>query len=370
VLKIGERFGNYELLERLNAGGSDIVYRARELSLGRPVALRLIPPQVAPDATARARLNREVTVLAALDQPNVAPIYEVGEHDGMLFVATRWIDGLPLQNLVEKDGPLSPRRAVRMVGQVAAALEVAHAHGIAHRAVRPSSVLVTSTDFVYLTDFGLARRSGDITGLTVQEQLLGQSDYVAPEYIAGQEAGRPADIYGLGGVLYFALTGEVPFPAPNSSAKLYAHTSTPPPAPSRLRPDTPPGLDAVVQRALSKSPDDRQPSAAEFAFEASGAVGLSSPPWVAITPPGPVPERPGEPARAPDAPARAPAAPADEREARSLPASGTSPQSNDGFSERVIYGRHKRVNGRLVGWALGLVLFAAAPVALLIAALH
>jgi serine/threonine protein kinase len=387
VLRIGQRFGDYELQERLGDGGSGVVYRAREISLGRPVALRIIPPQTAPDATTRARLNREVTLLAALDHPNVVPVYEVGEQDGMLFVATRWINGRTLDTVVAEEGALSPRRAVRIVNQVAGALQAAHEGGIAHRGVRPSSALVTDTDFVYLTDFGLARRSGDMTGLTVQEQLLDKYDFVAPEYIAGQEVDGRADIYGLGGVLYFALTGEVPFPAPNPSAKLYAHTASPAPAPSRLNPDVPSGLDEVVQRAMAKAPEDRQDSAAQFAFEAASAVEMSSPPWSAhheaapsrLAPSpqlAPSPTHEPEPAAPPSSdrsidaePAvlarserfRAPAEP----EPEPRPGAGS-----DGFTEQVIYGHQKRVRARVMAWAVALVAFVAAPVALLIAALH
>jgi serine/threonine protein kinase len=181
-------------------------------------------------------------------------------------------------------GLIQEGRSLRIVSQAASALQAAHDAGIIHRAVRPSSVLLTRSDFVYLTDFGLARRRGDMTGLTVQEQLLGGYDFVAPEYIGGQEIDGGADIYGLGGALYFTLTGQVPFPAANPSAKLSAHTSSPPPRVSELRPDIPRELDAVVQRAMAKSPDERQRSAGEFAFEAAGAVGLSSPPWTAGSP--------------------------------------------------------------------------------------
>lgn len=369
MLRVGQRFGDYELLERLGDGGSGVVYRAEESSLGRPVALRLIPSQVAPDATTRARLNREVTLLAALDHPNVVPVYEVGEREGMLFVATRWIDGRTLEALAAEESPVSPRRAVRLVSQVASALQAAHDAGIIHRAVRPSSVLVTGTDFVYLTDFGLARRRGDMTGLTVQEQLLGRYDFVAPEYIAGQEIDRCVDIYGLGGVLYFTLTGQVPFPAPNPSAKLYAHTSSPPPRASELRPDIPPELDAVVQRAMAKSPEERQQSAAEFAFEAAGAVGLSSPPWTAGRSQ-PRPQHRSEHRELPPRPAMSapePVVPASsERQGGRRPA-----QSEDGFTDPVIYGRrHRGLRPHLAAWALALVLFVAAPVALLIAVLH
>ncbi|HET9719217.1 MAG TPA: serine/threonine-protein kinase [Solirubrobacteraceae bacterium] len=411
MLKAGQRFGNYELLERLGDGGMGVIYRAVETSLGRQVALRLIPPQAAPDGTTRARLNREVTLLAGLDHPNVVPVYEVGERDGMLFVATRWIDGRTLEEVVSSEGPLDLRRAVRIVNQVASALQAAHDGGILHRAIRPSNVLLTATDFVYLTDFGLARRQGDMTGLTVQQQLLDRYDFVAPEYVAGQTVDERADIYGLGGVLYFVLTGQVPYPEANPSAKLYAHTSAPAPVPSRLRPDVPHELDAVVQRAMAKSPDERQRSAAEFAFEASGAVGLSSPPWTARRSRGQLaPPAPGPPAGAPageDGSHAGRPAPRDgsadahsglrdrdggdrfdsDRDGYSrlgqwdADGDGRSLESDGRFTEPVrVYGRRGRSRSpsrspspsrsRLLAWSLILIVFLAAPVALLVAVLH
>ena len=171
------------------------------------------------------------------------------------------------------------KRAVVIVDQVASALAAAHREGVTHRSVKPSSVLVASGDRVYLTDFHLARRATDPSGLTVQEQLLGSPDYVAPEYIEGAAADARADIYGLGCLLYETLTGEVPYPSPRRAAKLYVHASSRPPSARALRADVPEPLDGVIITALRKDPDDRQPSAAEFALEAAQAIGLPAPLW-------------------------------------------------------------------------------------------
>jgi serine/threonine protein kinase len=192
----GGRFAGFELKERVGEGGIGLVYRARDLRLGREVALRIIGAEIARDAVTRARLNRESLTLASVDHPNVVPIYDAGESDGRLYVVTRWVDGVDLGTLVHQHGPLVPRRAVRIVNQVASALQAAHDLGIMHRSVRPSSVLVTETDHAYLTDFGLARRASDLTGLTMQEHLLESFDYLAPEYIEGAPADKRVDIYG------------------------------------------------------------------------------------------------------------------------------------------------------------------------------
>ena len=257
-----------------------VIFKARDPRLQRDVALRIVGSQVAGDAVTRARLNRESTVLASVDHPNVVPIYDAGEWDGRLFIASRWVNGTSLSELVREQGPLDPRRAVRIVNQVASALEAAHALGIMHRNVKPSSVLVTNTDHAYLTDFGLARRASDLTGLTMQHSLAESFDYLAPEYLEGDPVDARVDIYGLGCVLYEALTGEVPYPEPTPAAKMYAHRSADPPSPRARRPDLSPALDAVVRRAMAKDPSQRHQTPGEFAIEAAGAVQMSAPPWV------------------------------------------------------------------------------------------
>lgn len=372
-------------------GQSDIgvVYKARDLRLQRSVALRIVMRDVAHDPLARARLNRESTALAALDHPNVAPIYEAGEQDGMIYIASRWIDGIGLGTLVRREGPLSARRAVRILTQVASALQVAHGLGIIHRGVKPSSILVTSTDHAYLTDFGVARRLSDLTGLTVQEQLHEKFDYVAPEYIAGTRIDARVDIYGLGCSLYEALTAEVPYPTSGAAGKMYAHASAQPASPRRVRSEVPERLDAVVQRALAKDPADRQQSPAEFALEAAGAVDLSAPLW-ASNPSRHVASRntlsrgaaviqeerrQHRDDQAPDVSSQRPLAvpagatvPARERSIAAdvavAPEESAVPVRD--YYEPVFFLRPQRRARRVVLWALAVALFLAAPLALLL----
>jgi serine/threonine protein kinase len=279
MIRSGQRFAGYELQERLGESGMGVLYKARDVTLQRSVALRIIPPELSGDALTRARLNRESTLLASLNHPNVAPIFEAGVYEGSMFIATQWVEGVNLNTLVRQEGPLQPRRAGRLANQIASALQAAHEHGVMHRDVKPSNVQVTATDHAYLTNFGVARRTTDISGLTRQDQLLETFDCVAPEYIQGTEVDRRVDIYGLGCVLYQALTGEVPYPRPGPAAKMYAHLSADPPSARARNPEVPEQLDAVVKRALAKDPAERQQTPAEFALETTGALEMSAPPW-------------------------------------------------------------------------------------------
>ncbi|HTT28314.1 MAG TPA: protein kinase [Solirubrobacteraceae bacterium] len=366
AIAAGERFAGFEIAERLGDGGMGVIFKARDSRLDREVALRIIGVEAAGDSVTRARLNRESTALASVDHPNVVPIYEAGEYDGRLFIASRWVNGTDFGALVREQGPLDPRRAVRIVNQVASALHAAHALGIMHRNVKPSSVLVTETDHAYLTDFGVARRASDLTGLTMQEHLVGSFDYLAPEYLEGGPVDARVDIYGLGCVLYEALTGDVPYPEPTPAAKMYAHRSTDPPSVRARRPEVPMALDAVVRRAMSKDPTERHQTPGEFATEAAGAVQMSAPPWVTVPPA--LGALDGESQDAPEAVPLA-RAPSGQGEG---PGQGAGTAEENGaapgeWDEPAYYAAPRPNPGRR--WALGLavLLFIAAPVALVIA---
>ena len=276
-LGVGQTFAGYELQELVNEGPIGAVYKARDVRLQRTVALRIIAPDQTDDPVTRARLNREATAIARVDYPNVLPIHEVGEHEGRLFIASAWVDGRRLNTLVHDEGPLEPGRAVRLVNQAARALQATHDHGILHRNVRPSSMLVNPSDHLHLTDFEYARPLTAESLVVLQEQLLEEVAYLAPEYITGEAADFRADIYGLGCVLYLALTGEVPFPAATVAAKVYAHRFSDPPSARGRRPQVPDALDAVIAHAMAKAPSERQHSAGEFAIEAAAAMHMRPP---------------------------------------------------------------------------------------------
>jgi serine/threonine protein kinase len=273
VLAPGTTFAGYEIESVVGSGGVGVLYRARQLRLNRPVALKLVEPAIAVDPLVRERLRREARTVAALDHPNVVPLYEAGEENGAVYIVTRWIDGTELGALIRRDHPVRPARAARIAAQIASALEVAHEKGLIHRDVKPSNAIVTSEDHVYITDFGLTKRAASMSGFTAAGQMLGTVDYAAPEQIEGGEAGPRGDVYGLACVLYEILTGAAPFAGETGGmAKMWAQLNADPPSVREQRPDVPPELDAAIARGLAKRPDDR-PTAAAFGAAILTAVG-------------------------------------------------------------------------------------------------
>jgi serine/threonine protein kinase len=273
VLPPGSTIAGYEVETVVGSGGIGILYRARQLRLNRPVALKVVDPETAAEPVVRERLRREARTVAALDHPNVVPLYEAGEEDGTVYIVTRWIDGTELGELIRRDSPIRFTRAARFAAQIASALEVAHEKGLVHRDVKPSNVLVTAEDHVYLTDFGLTKRAGSASGFTGAQQMLGTIDYVAPEQIEGGETDNRGDVYGLACVLYEMLTGAAPFAGETGGmAKMWAHLNAEPPSVRDQRLDVPEELDAVIRQGLAKRPADR-PTAAAFGAQVLRAVG-------------------------------------------------------------------------------------------------
>jgi serine/threonine protein kinase len=273
VLSPGSTFGGYEVESVVGLGGIGILYRARQVRLDRPVALKLVEADVARDPVVRERLRREARMVAALDHPNVVPLYEAGEKDGTVYIVTRWVEGTELGTLIHEGGPLEAGRAARTAAQIAAALEMAHEKGLVHRDVKPSNVILTSEGHVYLTDFGLAKRTETAAGLTAADQMLGTVDYVAPEQLEGSEPDARGDIYALGCVLFEMLIGEPPFAGQvGGMGKMWAHVNAEVPPVRERRPDVPPALEDVVRSAMAKAPDGR-PTAAAFRASLLAAAG-------------------------------------------------------------------------------------------------
>ncbi len=268
----------YRLVQAVGRGGMGIVYRAEQLSLGRLVAIKLITPERAHDELFRDRFKFESRVAASIEHANVIPVYEAGEDDGLLFIAMRLVDGIDLAQLLALQGPLEPVRGAELIGQLAAALDAAHAHGLVHRDVKPANLLLTfdRPQHLYLTDFGVAMRAEKSVEIDRRERIVGTFDYLAPEQIQGNVVGPGADIYALACVLHHCLTGQAPFAREHEGAKLWAHLNADPPAPSRIRPELPGALDDVVRRGLAKDPDARFQSAAELAAACARALGLES----------------------------------------------------------------------------------------------
>jgi serine/threonine protein kinase len=265
-------FGRYRLWGLLGRGGMGEVYRAYDTGRDRIVALKLLPPQLAGDADFIARFRRESRLAARLRDPHVVPIHDFGEVDGRLFIDMRLVEGTDLAALLAERHRMEPGRAVHLVSQVAAALDAAHRDGLVHRDVKPSNVLVTEEDHVYLTDFGIAH-STDATALTGTGTALGTIQYMAPERFLHGRGDRRMDVYSLGCLLYEVLTGRRPFEGDEVPAQMYAHVHLPPPRPSALVPGLPPALDDVVVRAMAKDPAERFDTAGALAAAARVALG-------------------------------------------------------------------------------------------------
>ena len=272
-LQPGSEFAGHRIEAVAGRGGMGVVYRAVQLTLNRTVAVKVLPADLADTEQFRERFRVESELAASISHANVIPIFDAGEEEGSLYVTMRYVDGTDLRELVAR-GPLEPRAAVAIVDQAAAALDAAHARGLVHRDVKPGNVLIEDpggTDHVYLTDFGLTKQVSADPGLTETGNWLGTVDYAAPEQIRAKPVDARADVYALGGVLYWALSGRVPYPRDNDLAKMYAHLNDPPPELTGAAAH--PALQDVIARAMAKDPADRYASAGELGRAAVAAVG-------------------------------------------------------------------------------------------------
>ncbi|HEY0280816.1 MAG TPA: serine/threonine-protein kinase, partial [Solirubrobacterales bacterium] len=261
-LAVGDEVAGYRIDARIARGGMGVVYRATHLGLDRPVALKVIARELAGDASFRDRFLTESRLAARLDHPAVVPVYDSREVDGELIVAMRLVAGGDLRALIERDGPLSPARATALLGQVAAALDAAHAAGIVHRDVKPHNVLVEG-ERAYLSDFGLAKAIDDSGGDQVAS-VVGTVAYMSPEQWRGEAVGPPADIYSLGCVLFEAVTGVVP----------YARADADPETTPRM----PAGLEGAIEKATAPNPADRFRTAIELIDAARAGEGEATRP--------------------------------------------------------------------------------------------
>ncbi|MFE7932465.1 serine/threonine-protein kinase [Streptomyces sp. NPDC057456] len=270
---VGRRIAGYRIEGEIGRGGMAVVYRAHDLRLDRTVALKLLAPELARNDVFRKRFTHESRVAAAIDHPHIVPVFEADETDGVLYIAMRYVEGSDLRHLLDREGPLPPATAVRIAAQVASALDAAHEHGLVHRDVKPGNILVargTDSDHpehVYLTDFGLTKKSLSLTGFTSVGQFVGTLDYVAPEQISGQPVDGRCDVYGLACVVYECLAGGPPFLRDDDVALLWAHQKADPPPLTEARPGLPPHMDAVFARALAKSPEARHDTCGAFVAE-------------------------------------------------------------------------------------------------------
>jgi serine/threonine-protein kinase len=271
---IGSDFLGYRLEELIGRGGMGVVYRAYDLRLKRPVALKLVAPKLAEDERFRERFARESELVMSLEHPNVVPIYDAGDVDGRVYLAMRLVDGNDLGSLLRTEGALEPARAMTICTQVAAALDAAHTHGLVHRDVKPSNVLLDSSQHVYLADFGLTRRLDDEAPELGTDNVVGTPAYLAPEQLEGGPADGRTDIYSLGCVLFECLTGEPVFVRSSRLAVAWAHLEEEPPRPSRRRAELPEAIDPVIGRALAKKPEQRFATCGALVAAADNALGF------------------------------------------------------------------------------------------------
>jgi|GEM_PF-2834690 len=282
VLPLGAVFAGCRVEEVIGHGAMGVVYRADELALQRPVALKLILAEHSQDERFRERFRRESQITAAIDHPNVIPIFDAGDEDGVLYIMMRLVEGTDLRAVIDADGAIEPLRAARIARQVGAALDAAHARGMLHRDIKPSNVLLARDDHVYLSDFGLAKRADAGAGITRHGTVVARAGYVAPEQILNERVDARADVYALGCLLFEALTGEPPFAAEGGGP--LAHVDAAPPSPVALRPGLPLEFDDVVGRAMAKDPAERYPSAGDLgqaALVAAGGLRRASP-WSVV----------------------------------------------------------------------------------------
>jgi len=266
-----DRLAEFRIVRRLGAGGMGIVYLAHDEHLDRRVALKVIAPHLAHDPEFRRRFEAEARNTAAIDGPHVVPVFSASSANGVLYIAMRYVDGTDLRSFLGQAGPLDTRTALAVLGDVASALDSAHAAGFVHRDVKPANILLAGEagrGDVFLTDFGLTKGvQGGTTQLTGTGQWIGTLDYVAPEQMTSGRIDARSDVYALGCVFYEMLSGTAPFSGPDVQ-KMWGHVNDPVP-PVRGAPEN---LNAVITRATAKDPDARYPSAGDLARAAAAAL--------------------------------------------------------------------------------------------------
>ena len=272
-------FGRYRLIEVIGEGGMGKVYKAHDTVIGRDVAVKVLSTELAAEPGFRERFRREAHTAARLTEPHIIPIHDTGEVDGRLYLVMPIISGTDVGTVLKRGGPMSPQRAVRVIEQLAAALDAAHAAGLVHRDVKPSNALMAKGDFTYLIDFGIAHDVAE-TRMTKTGAVIGTLAYMAPERFTTGVADARADVYSLTCVLHECLTGTQPYPGDSAEQQITGHLTLDPPKPSSLNPAVPAAFDDVVARGMAKQPTERFASAGELARAAGAAAALSESPTV------------------------------------------------------------------------------------------
>jgi serine/threonine protein kinase len=263
TLEHGATVGGFRVEGLLGKGGMASVFRAIQVRLDRPVALKVLNPALAADETFFQRFQLEGVNAARLEHPNIVPVYEAGEDGGYAFLAMKLVDGETFSAKIAHAGALPSSEAMPVLTDVARALDYAHGMGFLHRDVKPANVLIDRAGHVYLSDFGLSKDMGS-RGLTSTGQWMGTAEYMAPEQAAGQTLDFRADLYALGCVAFECLTGDPPYLGDNPLAVMMAHANSETPSAQAKRPTLSSSVDLVLHRAMAKAPADRYPAALAF----------------------------------------------------------------------------------------------------------
>ncbi|MEV4423733.1 protein kinase, partial [Patulibacter sp. NPDC049589] len=329
ILPAGTELGGYRVEEVIGIGGMAVVYRARQVSLGRAVALKVLAVQHARDPAFRERFRLEALHVAALDHPHIVPIYDAGDEDGTAYIAMRLVVGGTLADRLA-DGPLPSAETVRVLRAVASALDAAlrptdgHASGLVHRDVKPQNVLLTPDGHPYLTDFGVAT-SGGSSGLTATGTFVGSINFASPEQIRGTPVSGASDRYSLAAVLHQCVTGRVPYPRESDAGVMHAHlVEEPPRLPAALA-----ALQPCIDRGMAKDPGQRHPSAAALVDEAEAvlrAIGARKAPAAA-----PLVPKTATPVASDESPVARAAGPESRAPTTSSPVPMTSPPGREGI---------------------------------------
>jgi hypothetical protein len=264
----------YEIIRELGRGGMGVVFLAHDRKLDRPVALKVLPPDLAADGALKERFLREARTAARLAHPNIVPVYRADETRGLAWFAMGFVEGESLRQRVEARGTLPPAESVRILRETAWALAYAHARGVVHRDVKPDNILVDRDGRIVVTDFGIARDL-KATSLTSSGMVMGTVHYMSPEQATDEALDGRSDLYGLGVVGFWMLSGRLPFEEQNAAALLVAHATRPAPLLADVAPGVPAALAAVIDRCLAKAPNDRWPTGEALA-EALG-LALANP---------------------------------------------------------------------------------------------